>query len=278
MTTHEMEKIKEVMTLFYKITHVVITLFDTNLQPVLDVGEWEDYCLAIGKDEGRLSKCMECDRKHAKYSEKYPEPYIYCCHAGIAEAVTPIYVDNAPVGYIMIGKFRDVNGEYSSEETVAKTAEQYGLDKNELLKQWNKLELLDKEQLTSTILLLKMFVGYIRDEKIFHSISNSFTKQIEQYINDHLMEKITVENICTDLHIAYHELYALFKKYYKSSPHDYIDRVRFQRAQDMLINTKMSISDISNALGFNKPSVFSQFFRVKMKAGITPSQYRKQHK
>lgn len=278
MNTHELDKINEVMQLFYKITHVVITLFDADLEPVLDVGEWEDYCLAIGQSTERLDKCKACDHKHAKESEKHAEPYIYCCHAGIAEAVTPIYVDNALVGYIMIGKFRDVKGEYSSESTVIEAAEKYGLDKAEMLRHYNELELLDEDQLTSTILLLKMFIGYIRDEKLFHSISNSFTKQMEQYINDHIMERITVDTMCVDLHFKYHDLYALFKKYFKSSPHEYIDRVRFERAKDLLANTEMSISDISSSLGFSKPSVFSQFFKVKMDAGITPSQYRSQHK
>lgn len=278
MTTHEREKLQEVMTLFYKITHVVITLFDTDLEPILDVGKWEDYCIAIGNDPERLEKCRECDRRHAKDSEKYPEPYVYCCHAGIAEAVTPIYVDNAPVGYIMIGKFRDDGGVHSSEQTVIETAEKYGLDKEEMLRLWGQLELLDRDALTSTILLLKMFVGYIRNEKLFHAIQNTFTRQIEEYVGSHLMDRITVESMCSDLHIAYHELYALFKRNFKTTPHDYIDRVRFQRAQELLTTTQMSISDISISLGFSKPSVFSQFFKVKMKAGVTPTQFRNRHK
>lgn len=278
MTTYELEKLKEVMTLFYKITHVVITLFNTDLEPMLDVGKWEDYCLAIGKDPEQLEKCRMCDRIHAKESDKYREPHIYCCHAGIAEAVTPIYVDNMPVGYIMIGKFRDADGEHSSEETVIAAAEKYGLDREEMLRLWGQLELLDKDALTSTILLLKMFVGYIKNEKLFHTIQNTFAKQIEKYVNSHLMDKITVETMCTDLHLAYHELYALFRKYFKSSPHEYIDRVRFQRAQEMLTTTQMSISDIAIALGFSKSSIFSSFFKIKMKAGITPTQYRNQHK
>ncbi len=278
MSTHELEKLKEVMTLFYKITHVVITLFNNDLEPVLDVGKWEDYCYLIESEPDRLEKCRECNRKHAKESEKKPEPYIYRCHAGLAEAVTPIYVDNTLVGYIMIGKFRDEGGEYSSEETVVEAAEKYGLDKDEMLTLWNRLELLDKEELTSTLLLLKMFVGYIRNEKLFHTIQNTFTRQIEEYVKSRLMDKITVETMCADLHIPYHELYALFKKNFKSSPHEYVDRVRFQRAQELLANTNKPITVISDELGFSKPSVFSQFFKVKMNAGITPMQYRKQHK
>ncbi len=266
------------MTLFYKVTHVVITLFDTDLDPVLDVGKWEKYCLAVGNEPDRLDQCRECNRKHAKDSEKKPEPYIYRCHAGLAEAVAPIYVDNTLVGYIMIGKFRDEQGEYSSKESVIEAAEKYGLDKDEMLKLWEQLKFLSEEELKSTILLLKMLVGYILNEKLFHTISSSFTKKINEYINSHLADKITVERICTDLKFAYHDLYTLFKTYFKCSPHDYIDRVRFQQAQKMLTSTQMPIADISDALGFSKPSVFSQFFKVKMKAGITPTQYRNSHK
>lgn len=278
MTTDEKQKMQEVMTLFYKLTHVVITLFDTNLEPIFDVGKWWDYCLEIGKDEKRLDKCRECNRKHAKDSEKYSEPYVYRCHAGIAEAVAPIRVDNSTVCYVMIGKFRDSDGYYSSEQSVIEASEHYGLDKDKMLAMWHQLVSLDKDQLTSAILLLQILIGYMRDEKLFQAISSSFKKQIEEYVKAHLSEKITIENICADLHFGYHELFALFKRDFKTTPHEYIDRVRFQCAKELLVNSSHSISYIASSLGFSKPSAFSTFFKVKMKAGITPIEYRKQHK
>lgn len=278
MTTDEKKKMQEVMTLFYRLTHVVITLFDANLDPVFDVGKWEDYCLEIGKDEKRLDKCRECNRKHAKDSEKHSEPYVYRCHAGIAEAVAPIHVDNTTVCYVMIGKFRDSDGFYSSEQSVIEAAEKYGLDKDNMLSMWRQLVSLDKEQLTSAILLMEMLIGYMRDEKLFQAISSSFKKQIEEYVRAHLSEKITIENICADLHFGYHELFTLFKRDFKTTPHEYIDRVRFQRAKELLVDTSLSVSDISIALGFSKMSAFSTFFKVKMKAGISPIEYRKLHK
>ena len=278
MTTNEKKKMQEVMTLFYRLTHVVITLFDTNLEPIFDVGEWEDYCLEIGKDEKRLERCRECDRRHAKDSEKSSGPYIYCCHAGLAEAVAPIRVDNTTVCYVMIGKFRDSDGFYSSEQSVIKAAEEYGLDKDNMLSMWRQLVSLDKEQLTSAILLLEILIGYMQDEKLFQAISSSFKRQIEEYVKAHMSEKITIENICNDLHFGYHELFALFKRDFKTTPHEYIDRMRFQRAKELLLNTSLSVSDIAISVGFSKPSVFSTFFKVKMKAGISPIEYRKQHK
>ena len=270
-------KLNEILSLFYDITHVVITLFDRNMNPILDVGKWMDYCMAIGEDETRLEKCRECNRCHAEQSVNYSEPLIYTCHAGIGEAVAPLYEYESLVGYVMIGKFRDTAGKISSRQTVSEACEKYGLDQSRMLTLWEHLQPLDEESLTATILLLEIFISYIRDEKLYHTSEDTFAKQIDDYINSHINERITVDGMCTDLGLGYHNLYSLFKKNFGKNPQEYINEIRLKRAQEMLRNTAMPILDIATALGFNKSSAFSLFFKEKMKMGITPLQYRKKN-
>lgn len=270
-------KLKEILSLFYDITHVVITLFDRNMNPILDVGKWMDYCMAIGEDESRLEKCRECNRCNAEKSVNYSEPLIYTCHAGVGEAVAPLYEYGSLVGYVMIGKFRDTAGKISSQQTVSEACEKYGLDQTRMLTLWDHLQPLDEESLTATILLLKIFISYIREEKLYHALQNTFAKQISDYINSHIGERITVDSMCTDLGLGYHNLYALFKKNFGKNPQEYINEIRLKRAQELLRNTNKPISEIATTLGFNKSSAFSLFFKEKMKMGVTPMQYRKKN-
>lgn len=277
MDTQSTTKLKDVLSLFYDMTHVVITLFDLNMNPVLDVGKWMDYCMAIGEDESRLEKCRECNRFYANESVQYEDPLIYKCHAGIGEAVAPLYEYGTLVGYVMIGKFRDTAGKISSPQTVSEACEKYCLDKSRMLSLWDQLQPLDEESLHATILLLKIFISYIRDEKLYHAPEDTFAKQISDYVNKHINERITVDGMCTDLGLGYHNLYSLFKKNFGKNPQEYINEIRLKKAQEMLRNTTKSISDIAATLGFNKSSAFSFFFKEKMKMGITPLQYRKKN-
>ena len=56
---------------------------------------------------------------------------------------------------------------------------------------------------------------------------------------------------------------------------EYINSRRIQKAEDMLLNTNLSVSEISDRLGFTYQRYFSTLFK-KMK-GISPSQFRNQN-
>ena len=54
----------------------------------------------------------------------------------------------------------------------------------------------------------------------------------------------------------------------------YITELRIDRAKSLLLSGDMSISDISNALGFNDYFYFLKTF--KRVTGVTPKQYRQE--
>lgn len=58
---------------------------------------------------------------------------------------------------------------------------------------------------------------------------------------------------------------------------EYVNRIRIQRAQQMLTESNAKVTNIARDLGFSSPSYFNSVF--KRYAGVTPSQYRvKYHK
>lgn len=274
----ELEELNNALTLCCNIMKITITLFDADLSLVLDVCPEKAYCLAIRNNPDLLEKCKHCDRVNAKESLKHTSPWIYTCHAGIAEAVAPIYIDDTLVGYLMIGKFKDVEGKYSSAETVASRLDQYGeygLDKAAMLRSYDKLPTLDKESIDSAIFLLQMLICFIRDKNLVHAAQNILFDQIKKYISEHLYERITSEQLCNEFDITYTELHTLIKHCFGKSLPDLINGIRLEKAKDRLAHTKDSVSDIASDLGFGKSSKFSHFFKEKMGMGITPMQYRK---
>jgi AraC-like DNA-binding protein len=83
---------------------------------------------------------------------------------------------------------------------------------------------------------------------------------------------INVENMSKDLGVSYSWLRRMFKQYTGLSPAQYHLHLRINRACELLRNTILPITDISNMLGFSSSYYFSSIFKEKM--GYSPREYR----
>ena len=272
----DVDKLQKVMSDFYTCTKITITLFDRNLNCITDVGAWQPYCLAIGDNPELLSKCSGCNRDNCSKALNQRGMWMYTCHAGVAEVVTPIFQNDTLIAYLMIGKFRDAEGQYSSADMVIEAAEKYGLDKNKMLESYYKLPVLDKKCIDSAISLLEILIYYITSEKFFHYDQSVQFASIDNYIEEHICEKITVEEISNNFRIPRHLLYAKFEYESGVSIQEYIIKKRIRKAQHLLSTTNLSVSQISAKVGYAE---YNYFFRIfKERTGLTPLQYRKQTK
>lgn len=72
--------------------------------------------------------------------------------------------------------------------------------------------------------------------------------------------------------------YSAFRKHFKSitgeSPHQYHQRIRLERAKELLTTTLLNVNEIAYQTGFDSVQHFSKLFKVKN--GIAPSAYRSQ--
>ena len=271
------EKLGLILNAFYSLTNVTITLFNRNLEPVCsgNASEYTDYCLAIGEDESRLKACEACNRENAKKSEKCTEPWIYTCHAGIAEAVTPIRIDGQLVAYLMMGKFRDCDKFYSSEELVKDTADKYKLAIDYMLSAYAELPMLDATSIEYVKAVFNAIICYIRDSGAI-SIGTPMSKAIEKYINEHFREKITIQALCREFCINRSSLCELLKKNLNDTLVGYINAKRIAHAEHLLLNTDMSLQEIIADTGIQSYQYFYKIF--KKKTGMSMEQYRKQNK
>lgn len=90
---------------------------------------------------------------------------------------------------------------------------------------------------------------------------------------DSQMENIlTVDLLAERLGVNRSTLFRAFKNYGKISPKKYIDDIRFEKATELLIHSKMPISRIARACGFAEHHYFSNAFRKRF--GLTPGEYR----
>lgn len=102
-------------------------------------------------------------------------------------------------------------------------------------------------------------------------------KQLQQaidYIRDRLAEDITLSELADVVKMSQYRFARAFKQSTGMPPHQYLLSQRIDRAQQLLTDPQLSISDISYQLGFASQSHFTSTFRRF--TTVTPNVYRKE--
>ena len=97
--------------------------------------------------------------------------------------------------------------------------------------------------------------------------------RVIEYMNEHITEKLSVDDVCAILHYNKSYVFRQFKKTTGSSLMAYFTQMKVRKAKELLRETDLSVSDISDKLSFEDPNYFSKTF--KRVTGYTPSLYRK---
>lgn len=97
-----------------------------------------------------------------------------------------------------------------------------------------------------------------------------------RFIREHACQGMDVNDVVERVALSRRVLEARFKKLIGRSPHEEIDRVQMNRAQELLRETNLSLVQVAAKVGFPHAEYLSVVF--KKKTGMTPREYRKQHR
>lgn len=97
--------------------------------------------------------------------------------------------------------------------------------------------------------------------------------KVKDYVKANISHTVTVKEVADSLYITPHYLGVTFRRSTGMTIHEYLLRVRMQKALDLIRTTSMPFADIAEQLGFDTPQYFSNSFRRYY--GAPPSAYRK---
>lgn len=125
--------------------------------------------------------------------------------------------------------------------------------------------------------LLLDFLKYVQTDKTASRNAHHMRlKPVMDYVEQHLSEAISIEDLATTLDITPQYFCDLFRTVTGLRPMEYINRRRIDRARELLLTRPdVPIQQIAQQSGFGSNSYFSTVFR-KLE-GITPHQYRQQN-
>jgi AraC-like DNA-binding protein len=92
------------------------------------------------------------------------------------------------------------------------------------------------------------------------------------YIDRNVEKDLGREKLASLVHLSPTRFYAVFVAALGVAPSEYVQRLRLQRAQQLLLGSELSIKEISAQVGHSDPFHFSRIF--KRECGTSPQHYR----
>ena len=102
---------------------------------------------------------------------------------------------------------------------------------------------------------------------------NSIIRRTQQYVQEHMMEKLTVPVVAQGVGVSASYLTALFHKHLSISPGEYIRRIKLSESKQLIREGQMNFTEISESLQYSTVHHFSRQF--KQMFGMTPTEYAK---
>ncbi|MBF1044796.1 MAG: helix-turn-helix domain-containing protein [Peptostreptococcus sp.] len=123
---------------------------------------------------------------------------------------------------------------------------------------------------------LRLTLNYYFEEnkKIkLNQVDDDALKNVASYISDHYASQISQDLLCEIALMGKTKLKESFKSKYNMTITEYIQRKRINVAEHMLLNTGLSISEVSRSVGYKSQSRFTQLY--KKYTGTYPRQIKK---
>ncbi len=106
------------------------------------------------------------------------------------------------------------------------------------------------------------------------SKANRLGRQIQIYVDEHVLENLSVQSVADHFNISPAYVFRLFKQVTGTSLMQYIIQRRMGEAQTLLLITDLSITEVAKRVGYDNLSHFVKMFTQNI--GMSPRKYRKQ--
>jgi AraC-like DNA-binding protein len=114
-----------------------------------------------------------------------------------------------------------------------------------------------------------------KNEMVYYLLNNLYKKvdyEFEEVVQNNVFNRLSVPEIASLTNRSESTFKRDFKKYFGESPAKWIKKKRLEKAKELLLNSNLTVSEITWDTGFENPSHFSTSFVKEF--GQSPRNYR----
>ena len=97
--------------------------------------------------------------------------------------------------------------------------------------------------------------------------------QVRDLMRDCLGEELTLADLSLEVDLSAWHFLRAFRDAFGETPHEFLTRLRLERAKDLLTVTNRPVTDICFDVGFTSLGSFSTLFRRQV--GLSPAEFRR---
>lgn len=274
MSIFNTEQLEQLMISFYLISGIRFVLYDSEFKEIMSFPKNDcEFCSLMKSHCNTRRKCAYADKRSFNKCRESGRLYIYKCHAGLVEAVMPLYENEKNIGYLMLGQISDNKNNNTLIEKIPYWQEKYGFDTETLNTSIQSITYKSTEEIYAAAKIMEACTCYIAFKELIEPEESRVFKAAKAYIDKNLSADLDIDDICKELSLGRTKLYDIFKREANTGVSEYINRRRLHKAKSLLKTTDMSIPEIASAVGFNDYNYFSRVY--KKRYGKAPRFYRK---
>ncbi len=228
------------------------------------------FCMLIQDQLFSKTQCLYMDEEMCRQCTRSRRIVGYRCHAGIEEAVAPLYVGDQLAGYAMIGQFRTSD---TINPKVMAAAKKNKLEK-EVQRAFHNLPCFSRKKADSILGLFSLLIDYIVTKEIIAVKGERTAGRILAYIEEHLNEEICIRDVAQSVGQSISAVSHQLKRITGKTFTQHLNEARVRRAEEYLRQSPdLSIQEIAEKSGFNDPFYFSRVY--KKLRGFPPRQFQR---
>lgn len=108
-----------------------------------------------------------------------------------------------------------------------------------------------------------------------NQLDRAFTRKFAAYVDANFNRPdFQVTNLCEEMNLSRSQLYRKVKALYGETITDYVQKVRLEKARELLLEGNLTVAEIAYEVGYSSPDYFSTVFKSKF--NMAPTQLKKQ--
>lgn len=265
--------LRNILNDFYYLTGIPISIYDTNHEITYCNDILPEYCALIRQTPLGCVRCQKLNESACAAAVAQKNAVTYICHAGLHETVVPIFIEESHVGFLVFGQY--LTPDESGIRQMIRVSDSLKISIEQLEKCRKTLPVIDDTKRHAVIRLISVLLDGILSKQLIKVSRADQLNSILTYISANLQNDLSAQTLCLHFHISHSELYKLFEEL-RQAPHQYITRLRMEKAHQLLQTGNLSIQDICTEIGYQNYTYFIRSFRDHY--GISPGKFRKQCK
>ncbi len=258
---------------------------DQVLQPYM--AHTNPFCMYIKSDKKLMQNCLAMKQKMLTKCHREGKYFKGICHAGAAELIFPIFYNTNLLGVINVGMFNP--SPTLSSYLVKRACRNTKLAEKTAVKLFSACIKAGPD--ASSEAELSIVFNFIAEylSGCFGKLSESYhaadilkpkhtfsedliLSQCIRFITVNYLSGVEVRMLQELCHCSESYINHIFKKRTGYSIKSYVNRLRIEKAKELLLNPDNSIAEVALQAGFSDPDYFSRVFSKHI--GIPPKKYR----